>query len=170
MEERELGEIPSGRFSFMHLVAIAAIGLVLALTAWTFVQKRSVEKDLLTVESNVSDVQSQLDALAEKELDEVAIAQEVISDVEENSVVWSDTILHLLSVTPLDIYYRNYSAAADGAMSVSVLTDSYDSAAHLIAVLEDDDSFVDVFTSSLSLGNSSAGGDVVSFGLTFNVE
>lgn len=169
MEEDVRQEIPSGNLRFIHLIAMIALVAVVVLTGWAYFQKYRLNNAVEAVEADIATTQAQLDEMQEQNLDAVVVAQQVVSEV-ENAIIWSDVVTDLIQVTPLDIFYRSYSASKDGRMSVNVLTDSYDSAAQLIAVLSQEELFQDVFASSLTRGSSDSGFDVVSFGLTFNVQ
>ena len=161
--------LPSGNLKFIHLIAGALLIGVLLLTGWAYFQKYSLNNSLAEAEAAIAEVQDTLDDMSEQKLDSVVIAQNTIQSVESSQIVWSEVLTRLLASTPIDVFYRSYSASMDGQMSVSVLTDSYDSAAQLIAVLDDENTFEDVFVSSLSKGSADAGFDVVSFGITFSV-
>jgi len=162
-------ELPSGNLRFIHLIAGVLLVGVMLLTGWAYLQKYRIAKAMAVVESDIEQVQDALDEKTEQKLDSVVIAQNTIEAVEESSIVWSSVLTRLLTVTPLDVFYRSYSASLDGQMSVSVLTDTYDSAAQLIALLDEDNTFEDVFVSSLTKGTAEAGFDVVSFGIVFSV-
>ncbi len=163
-------ELPSGNLNFIHLIAgVLLVGVVL-LTSWAYFQKYNLNKALATTEIDLEEVQDALDEKSEQKLDSVVIAQNTIASVEESEIVWSEALTRLLKITPIDVFYRSYSASMDGQMSVSVLTDTYDSAAQLISVLDDDNTFGEVFVSSLNQGSADTGFDIVSFGITFSVQ
>ncbi len=162
-------ELPSGNLGFMHLIAAAALIVVLSLTGFAFIKKHNLTKDLIEVEADIVAVEDQLEEKAEQNLDSTVVAQNTIDQVEESQIIWSRVLVSLLDLTPVDVFYRSYSASLDGELSVSVLTDSYDSAAQLISKLDDENDFEDVFVSSLSKGSADAGFDVVSFGVNFSV-
>lgn len=162
-------ELPSGNLGFVHLLAGAALVVVLALTGWAYLEKHNLNKELVTVEANMAQIQSELAKMTEQKLDSTVVAQNTIKQVKDTEIVWSGVLTRLLDVTPVNVFYRSYTASMDGKLSVSVLTDSYDSASQLISVLDNEDDFEDVFVSSLTKGSASTGFDVVSFGVTFSV-
>lgn len=162
-------ELPSGNLGFVHLLAGAALVVVLLLTGWAYLQKHNLNNELVTVEANMAQVQAQLDKMTEQKLDSTVVAQNTIKQVKDTEIIWSEVLTRLLDATPVNVFYRSYTASMDGKLAVSVLTDSYDTAAQLISVLDQEDAFENVFVSSLSKGSASTGFDVVSFGVTFSV-
>lgn len=152
------------------LFSILVLVFVLAWTGFSVYQKHSLNRDIATLMSETADAQAQLDQMKAEALDSLIVAQETVAEVAETGIVWSDVMAHLGEITPLDIFYRSYSASSDGTMTVSVLSDSYDSAAGLLSIFEEDESFGDAFASSLTQGSTDSGSSVVSFGLTFNVD
>mgnify|MGYP001378084259 CR=1 FL=1 len=169
MEEDVRQEIPSGNLGFIHFIALFALGIVVLLTAWSYFSQYNLNKDIAAVQDDIELIESELTEMQNQNLDAVVIAQQTIEDV-ESSFVWSEVITELISVTPLDTFYRSYSASTEGKMSLSVLTDTYNSAAQLVAILDGADMFTDVFVSSLTSGSAETGFEVVSFGITFNVQ
>ncbi|MDP2624654.1 MAG: hypothetical protein Q8P27_00535 [Candidatus Peregrinibacteria bacterium] len=166
----EQNAIPSGNLQFSHLVAGLVVLVVVALTGWAYFQRYNLNNQISEVAGEIIQVEAELESLTEKQLDSVIIAQQTVDDLETSAIQWSEAVTNLLSVTPLDIFYRSYTASSNGKMSVSVLTDSYDSAANLISVLEGSDDFSEVFVSSLTQASDESGAGVVSFGVTFNVQ
>ena len=155
----------------LQWISLALVVVMVLLSGWAYVQKSKVNKAIAATSVEINQAQKQLDEIREEQVDSIVLAQQTMERIEASAIVWSEVITDLISVTPLDIFYRSYNAASDGAMSVNVLTDSYDSGAQLISILDDEDEFTNVFVSSLTQGSSSGGGegDVVSFGITFNV-
>jgi Tfp pilus assembly protein PilN len=113
--------------------------------------------------------QKQLDELKAENLDTLVVAQQTSTEV-ENSIRWSQVVQQLLKVTPVNVFYRSYSASTDGKMTVSVITDSYSSAANLIAVLNKSTVFSNAFVASMARGSSDGGSQVVTFGITFDID
>lgn len=163
-------KLPSGTFHFSHLIAGMALVGVLVATGWFYYQRHSLNQQIATLQSEITDTQTELNGLREKQLDSIIVAQQTVTQVETSAIVWSEVIAHLQKITPLDVFYRSYSASADGKMTVSVLTDTYESAAELISVFSSDEQFSDPFVSSLAKGSTESGAGVVSFGVTFNVQ
>lgn len=158
-----------GNLKLVHWVAGVLVLVVLVLTSVAALQKVRLSRAIVQTEAAVAEADQRLIAIQEKHLDSIIAAQQQITEVRGSSVRWSQVLVKLLSLTPVDVFYRAYSAAVDGRMNVSVLTDSYASAADLIAILTKEEAFSDVFVSSITQGASESGNDVVSFGLTFNV-
>lgn len=169
MEEDVRQEIPSGNLRFIHLIALLALVVVIVMTGWSYLNKYRLNRSLASVEAEIAATQADLEEMESQRLDAVVVAQQAVDEV-DSAIAWSEVITDLITVTPLDVFYRSYSASTDGKMSLSVLTDSYDSAAYLLSILDEESMFTDVFSSSLTSGFSDSGFDVVSFGLTFNVQ
>lgn len=166
----EIQDFSVGNVRLSHWVAGFIFVVVLVLTGWAHFQKIQLNKALVETEVQVNQVESQLDQMREQKLDAVVAAQAVIDEVKASSIQWSKVVIKLLDVTPLDVFYNSYNASVEGKMTVNALTDSYDSAAQLISVLDKESLFSNVFVGSLTKGDADSGSEVVSFGVTFNVQ
>ena len=153
----------------IHWISGLILVVILGLTGWSYFQKVQVNQAIASVQEQTQTVQGQLDKIEEQKLDAIIAAQEIVDRVDATSIKWSKVITNLIAVTPLDIFYRSYSAAADGRMNLSVITDTYDAAAHLISILDNDSQFSKPFVGSITRGTTETGGEVVNFGITFNV-
>lgn len=169
LNSRSAGGGSGSNFTWIHLVSFLILGVVLVMTAWAAYQRYSFTSKIASIEAQVQEVDLQLSELGEQKLDAIVVAQQTVETIEQTQILWSEVVTHLLNITPLDVVYRSYSASSEGNMSVSVLTDSYDSAAQLISILNKDTQFGGAFVSSITKGSSESGSEVVSFGITFNV-
>lgn len=158
-----------GRVRLTHWVAGLVLAAVLGWVGWAHVQKASLKKDLIDVERRTTEAEAQLAAMTSSQLDAVIVAKTVSDQVRSGAIQWSDVIVRLLKVTPLDVFYHSYSASVEGKMTVNATTDTYESAAQLISILTQDSSFSEVFVPSLTEGEADTGASRVSFGVTFNV-
>jgi Tfp pilus assembly protein PilN len=166
----EIKDFSVGNVRLVHWVAGLIFVVVLALTGWAQFQKSQLNADLTDVEAETNQVETLLDQMRADKLDAVIIAQQLADQVESEAVQWSGVVTRLLNITPLDVFYNSYSASVDSQMNVNAITDSYESAAQLISVLDKESTFTDVFVPSLTQGDSDTGSEVVSFGVSFNVK
>ena len=166
----EIQDFSAGNVRLSHWVAGFIFVVVLVMTGWAQFQKNKFEKALASGEIQLNQVETQLEQLRAEKLDAVIAAQAVNDHVQASSLKWSGVVTKLLSVTPLDVFYNSYNASSEGKMTVNALTDTYESAAQLISVLDKESLFSDVFVGSLTKGSSDSGSDVVSFGVAFNVQ
>lgn len=162
--------VARGNLSMTHWLAGLVLVAVLGWTGWLYYQSQSLTDQVGSLQLEISETQSELDQLKEQSLDAVIVAQQTIDEIGASSIVWSEVLTHLQQITPVDIFYRSYSASADGRMTVSVIADSYDSAAALLSIFESDERFSEAFAASLTQGSTESGAGVVSFGLTFNAQ
>lgn len=165
----ELPGLNHSPLPLFSLVSALILAVVLVGTGWVFYKSYRLDASLAAVEKGLKSSQDQLDELKAEHLDSLVVAQETVKEVEA-SIVWSQVVQQLLKTTPVNIFYRSYSASNDGKMSVSVVTDSYTSAANLISVLNQSKVFSNAFVASLARGSSDAGSSVVTFGITFNID
>lgn len=157
------------RFHVAHVVSALVLLAMLLATGWVYFQRYRLDTALATTQQEVQSAEAQLVELQSQKLDAILVAQKTLDELEKNSIFWSKVITHLGSITPPNVFYRSYTASADGRMSLSVLTDSYDSAANLISILTQDAAYSDVFVSSLTQGNSQSNTPIITFGITFTV-
>ncbi|EKD93152.1 MAG: hypothetical protein ACD_28C00224G0003 [uncultured bacterium] len=163
-------DLDTPSFHWAHFIAFAATGIVLAGMAWTYFQHYRLEAQLDEVQAQTRASQEQLVELQSKKLDALIVAQEKVMKVNQESIQWSKVVATLLKVTPPNIFYSSYSASSEGRMALSVVTDAYDSAANLIALLDKHNLFSEVFSSSLNRGLSESNQSLVTFGVTFKVQ
>lgn len=163
-------EFPVGNARLIHWIAGAVLGVVVLATVWAYFQVWSVKGNLKDVATQTEAVQAELDQIVAQKLDAVIAAQQVVDQVRAGDIQWSAILAKLLEVTPLDVFYRSYTASVDGNLTLSALSDDYDSAAQLLSVLNQTEPFGGVFTSSLTRGSAESGSEVVSFGVTLNVQ
>ncbi len=159
-----------GNARLIHWIAGGVLALVLVLTAWAYIQVARTKGALEDVKVQTQTVQAELDQIKAAQLDAVIAAQEIVDQVKAGDIQWSGVLVKLLEVTPLDVFYRSYTASVDGKLSLSALSDDYDSAAQLLSVLNQTPPFTGVFTSSLTRGSAESGSEVVSFGVTLNAQ
>jgi len=154
------------RFTFLHLVSFVVFIAVLAFAGYSYLTKASLEAGVAEADTSIANLQEQVAELEEQSLTEVTVAQSLMTQVEEDEIKWSEMIMDLLGVTPLDVYYASYSGNTDGQVTVSGLADSYDAVAGLIDALEGADMFDEVFIPSVAVATS-GDSEMVSFGLSF---
>ncbi len=159
-----------GNARIIHWIAGAVLTLVLVFTAWAYVQVVRTKGALLDVKVQTQTVQAELDQIKAEKLDAVIAAQGIVDQVKAGDIQWSGVLAKLLEVTPLDVFYRSYTASVDGKLTLSALSDDYDSAAQLLSILNQTPPFTGVFTSSLTRGSAESGSEVVSFGVTLDVQ
>lgn len=162
--------LKSGNARLVHWVAGAVLGLVLLWTLLAYVQMVRTKGAIEDVATQMQTAQAQLDQIKAQRLDAVIAAQQTADQVRAGDIRWSGILAKLLEVTPLDVFYRSYTASVDGKLSLSALSDDYDSAAQLLSVLNQTEPFSGVFTSSLARGSAESGSEVVSFGVTLDVQ
>lgn len=153
------------RFSFLHLISLLVFLVFVGYSAYVFVDKSSLEKDVAAADSDITNLEEQISELEEQSLDEATAAQAILDQAEEDEVLWSDVISDLIEVTPFDIYYSSYSGTDGGGFNVSALGETYYAVAGLIEVLEDENKFKEVFIPSVSLANA---GEDEMVGFTFS--
>jgi hypothetical protein len=163
-------DLDTPSFHWAHFVAFAATVVVLGGMAWTYFQHYRLETQLDDVQAQTRQTQAQLTELQSQKLDALIVAQEKVSKVNREAVQWSKVVATLLKVTPPNVFYSSYSASSEGRMALSVITDTYDSAANLIALLDKHNLFSEVFSSSLNRGLSESNQSLVTFGVTFKVQ
>lgn len=161
--------IYGGNLSLSQFLAVVVLLAVLAWMGWSYLERSNLNQAIATLQIEISDAEAQLEQLKAESLDAVIVAQQTVEQVEASAILWSEMIAHLEQITPVNVFYRSYSASVDGRMALSVLTDSYDSAADLLSIFEEDTSFGNAFAASLTQGSTDSGIGVVSFGLTFAV-
>ena len=159
-----------GNARLIHWIAGAVLAFVLLWTLWAYVQMVRTKGAIEAVAAQTQAAQAQLDQIRAQQLDAVIAAQQTADQVRAGDIQWSGVLAKLLEVTPLDVFYRSYTASVDGKLTLSALSDDYDSAAQLLSVLNQTEPFSGVFTSSLTRGSAESGSEVVSFGVTLNAQ
>lgn len=167
---QESKAVSRGNLSMTHWLAALVLLGVLGWTGWLYFKSNALTDEVASLQTEISDTQSALDELKAQSVDSVIVAQQTVDQVTASSIAWSEVLTHLQQITPVDIFYRSYSASSDGRMTVSVIADSYDSAAGLLSIFESDTRFTDAFAAALTRGSTESGTGVVSFGLTFNAQ
>lgn len=159
-----------GNARLVHWIAGAVLAFVLIWTLWAYVQVVRTKGAIQKVAAQTQSVQAQLDQVKAQQLDAVIAVQQTVDQVRAGDIQWSGVLAKLLEVTPLDVFYRSYTASVDGKLTLSALSDDYDSAAQLISILNQTQPFTEVFTSSLTRGSAESGSEVVSFGVTLSAQ
>lgn len=129
--------------------------------------KANLDSKITKADEQLANLDEQVAALEAQSLDEVTVAQKVITGVEDSEIVWSGVISDLLAVTPMDIYYVSYTGNEDGTVTINGLGDTYASVSGLINALSGEKSFTDVFVPSVAM-SSSSNGEMATFGLNFS--
>jgi len=166
----ERSSLPGSSLRLSHLAAGAVVLFVLLLTGWSAYQRYSVQQSIDEVNSHIGETNTALDEMSSKQVESIIVAAQTVDQVQARAITWSSVITKLLEITPVDIFYRSYSASSEGEMTVSVLATSYESAAELISILEGEPTFSNPFVASLTQGSTDSGTGVVSFGVTFNIQ
>lgn len=166
----ERSALPGSSLKLSHIAAGVVVLFVLLLTGWSAYQRYSVQQSIKDVDSQISETNTALDEMRAKQVESIIVAAQTVDQVQARAITWSEVITQLLEITPVDIFYRSYSASNEGEMTVSVLATSYESAAQLISILDGEPTFSNPFVASLTQGFTDSGTGVVSFGVTFNVQ
>ncbi|OIP80079.1 hypothetical protein COW94_03390 [Candidatus Peregrinibacteria bacterium CG22_combo_CG10-13_8_21_14_all_44_10] len=157
------------RFTFLHLISFVVFFAVLFYGAYTFISKSSLESSASDTDSQISNLEEQIVELEKQSLGAVTVAQQLIAQVEESEIEWSNVISRLLDATPLDIYYSSYSGSEDGVVTVTGMADTYHSVAGLVTALNAGSYFGDVFVSSVATATITDT-EAVSFNLMFGYD
>lgn len=153
------------RAKLLSTVVIFVFVLFLLYSAFLFVKNMRVEKEIVRVGEESAAIESEIDSLKAKQIEELLNAENRVDSIRAGAVEWSSVVKKLQDLNPVEVFYKSYSASEDGSIKISAFADSYESVSSLISSLSDSDDFLDVFVSSASLGETSDGQSIVSFNI-----
>ncbi len=161
-------QAPRGRLLSTLLVFCFAIGLLY--TFFLIFKQATLKGDISELVESSETLETKIDTLKRKKIEELFIAQEIKNKVEASRVEWSGVIRDLQSLTPVTVFFNSMSGGDAGLLTLSGLSDSASSVADLIRALDESEDFSDVFVPSITQGRTSDGQSVVSFNLSINTQ
>ncbi|HCW32784.1 MAG: hypothetical protein UT55_C0068G0012 [Candidatus Peregrinibacteria bacterium GW2011_GWE2_39_6] len=170
MSLHSTSEIDTPRFRLTHLISLGILVIIFLGTGWTYFRNYQLNQAIAKTQNDIQVAQQHLANLQAQNLDVLIVAQQTMAQIDKE-ILWSKVISDLIKIMPIDIFYRSYSASANGTLSLSVLAPSYEAAADLIKLINNQPRFSNAFVASLTKGGSSVNStdSLISFGITFNV-
>lgn len=156
-------ELPQSRLLPTLVIFVFICGFLYGL--FLLFQYWRIQSNLSGLEDRTVELQTEMDALREQQIEELYLAQELKNKVEESAVFWSKVIRSFQDYIPVTVFLTSYSAGEDGGLQVTGVGDSYGAVADLLTALEKANQFVQVFVPSVTLGTTTDGQSVASFSL-----
>jgi len=155
----------SGGVGLLGAVIYFIFFLYLLFAGWVIFQKFTLEPSLVRSEQKIEEVKQEIEALEKKGVRTATNAQAVLTDIKNTEIQWSRVISRLITITPVNVFYRSYSINSDGSMTVSGIANDYVAVSNLVQILESSDEFEYIFVPSINIGSSSSGGSIATFSL-----
>lgn len=160
-------EAPRGRLLPTLVLFVFVLGLFY--TLYLFFGTYSLKRSVANLEDDKTELQRKIEVLNDQQIQELYTAQQLNDQLEESSTRWSQVLTSLQTLTPVGVFFSNYSLNEDGTIQVTGYGDSYASVADLISAMEKTESFVGPFVPSVTAGKTVDGQSIASFTLNIHL-
>jgi hypothetical protein len=161
-------------FNLINLLLLLLLVIAVAGSGFLTYDKGRMVASTSELETEVSGLKSQIDALREDKVEVSKNAAEALAEIEANELIWSDVIQKIDALLPSDIAGRaklnilSYSGATDGRISLSMITNPalippYADVSQLLATYNRDIFFKDAYIPSIGKNVNENGETTLSF-------